>query len=254
MTRSDLRTLLAVGAGFLLALAVCYALPVIALDTGFADLTVRFTDTGSIRGMPFLIALIALMFVFRPSDSARGREAAIAVVVLLAVGMGIAGINEFGVKPVFAEPRPNIEALAASGLLGATFPDGESFYETTGGKGERRQLLAGLLPGPEQLGTTERVRDHWIHETGYSFPSGHSTSATAMATIAAVLGAAALGGWRRVIALYCVPVWALLVGYSRVLLEVHRPIDVLAGAVLGITVGLGGAYAIARGVARQSSR
>jgi undecaprenyl-diphosphatase len=63
----------------------------------------------------------------------------------------------------------------------------------------------------------------------YSFPSNHAVNTSALATLA-VLYMPRL--WLPATAL----VW--LVGYSRVYVGVHYPLDVLAGIVLGIVVAL----------------
>ncbi len=57
-----------------------------------------------------------------------------------------------------------------------------------------------------------------------SFPSGHTATAFAAATLIAIC----LGGWFRVS--YVV---ALLVGYSRIYLGAHFPLDVVFGGILG---------------------
>lgn len=59
----------------------------------------------------------------------------------------------------------------------------------------------------------------------FSLPSGHTAAAFLMVTLA--LGHFGIWG------LLALP-WALMVGLSRVLLGVHFPTDILAGAALGI--------------------
>ena len=61
----------------------------------------------------------------------------------------------------------------------------------------------------------------------FSFPSGHTAAAALLATLVYLH----FGGVAAPLM-----VWAALVGVSRVLLGVHFPTDILAGAVLGIAV------------------
>jgi undecaprenyl-diphosphatase len=63
----------------------------------------------------------------------------------------------------------------------------------------------------------------------FSFPSGHTSAAFMMATL---LGAA----WPEWIILFYS--WAMLVGFSRVVLGVHFPTDTLVGAILGLSIAL----------------
>ena len=68
-----------------------------------------------------------------------------------------------------------------------------------------------------------------------SFPSGHATIGFACATVLA------LAVPRLRVPLY---VLAALIAFSRVYVGVHYPFDVLAGAVLGLLLGVGVARAL----------
>lgn len=65
-----------------------------------------------------------------------------------------------------------------------------------------------------------------VHETTYSFPSGHAMQSMAVATALLILG------WRtrwRALMLALAALWVGLVGLSRVYFGVHYPSDILAG-------------------------
>jgi undecaprenyl-diphosphatase len=63
----------------------------------------------------------------------------------------------------------------------------------------------------------------------HSFPSGHATRAMMLAVLAVGLGPVWLG--------VTLAVWALLVALARVAMGIHYVSDMIAGAVLGMTMG-----------------
>lgn len=73
------------------------------------------------------------------------------------------------------------------------------------------------------LHKVEGVPVHRMH----SFPSGHTSTAFSMALLLATV-------MRRRIWAYLLPLIAFLVGYSRIYLAQHFPIDVCAGILIGI--------------------
>ncbi len=90
----------------------------------------------------------------------------------------------------------------------------------------------------------ERPRPPWPHlvaATGYSFPSGHTTTSTVTYGLLAVVA------WRsrlpvvaRRVAVFAGVLLPFLVGLSRIALGVHYPSDVLGGWLAGIAfVALG---------------
>jgi membrane-associated phospholipid phosphatase len=66
-----------------------------------------------------------------------------------------------------------------------------------------------------------------VHGNYGSFPSGHTTTAVALAAVAAAAYP------RLRLPLFCL---ATLVGFSRVAIDMHWPSDILAGAALGVFV------------------
>ena len=234
-----------------IAAALAFVLPDISLDGAFADAVVRLTDTADITGLPWLLLVALVLAVSRPGLTVQRRatETAVLVVAMLIVAIAITVLNENGLKPLVASPRPNLQAIAESGQLGPEYPDAETLYGV-GDKQDRRDVLEELIVDVTSPNLSTSVRDHWAHETGYSFPSGHSISAATFASAIATLAWFWLGGWRRSIAFFVLPVWAVLIAYTRVLLEVHRPIDVVVGAAIGVLFGTAAGLAIRRVVDR----
>ncbi|MYT20510.1 phosphatase PAP2 family protein [Streptomyces sp. SID7760] len=77
------------------------------------------------------------------------------------------------------------------------------------------------------------VGDWVAHASGWSFPSGHTT--TGAMTAALALGALALGGrGASRLAVVVIALWGVSVGLTRVYLGVHWFTDVLAGWLLAV--------------------
>lgn len=246
LTRKE-RRILGTVLGFLLfGVLLSPLLPRISLDTAFADAVVRLTDTASWRQLTPIAVFVVILLVVRPGlpNRRRAREAVgLSLVMLLALA-GNALLNEDIVKPAFGVPRPNIVHLAESGVLGPDLPDATAFY-AGGDKETRRVVLGDRLTEQTTPQLSNLVRAHWIHETGYSFPSGHTTAAVTFAVLLAAIGWHWLSGWRRGVMLFLLPLWALAVAASRTLLEVHTGWDVVGGAVAGFVWG-GVAFLVAR--------
>jgi undecaprenyl-diphosphatase len=76
--------------------------------------------------------------------------------------------------------------------------------------------------------------EHLQAVTGWSFPSGHATQASAFwLALALALRGLGLPRWALRLAFGCALLIALAVAWSRVYLGVHYPSDVLAGLALG---------------------
>lgn len=76
-------------------------------------------------------------------------------------------------------------------------------------------------------------KDH--HVGPYSFPSGHTSSAFALATSLTLC----YSKWYVAVPAFA---WAVTVGYSRMRLGVHFPTDVLVGAIIGTSCSIASYY------------
>jgi undecaprenyl-diphosphatase len=116
--------------------------------------------------------------------------------------------------------RPTIFALVVVAVVGADLA-------ADGGK----QLVHRHRPFEHQIGPSERT---------HSFPSGHSATSFAAATMLSAYAP------RFRVAFYTL---ACLIAFSRLYNGVHYPTDVVAGALLGTVIAL-----LLRGGARRRSR
>lgn len=80
--------------------------------------------------------------------------------------------------------------------------------------------------------------------SGYSFPSSHATTAFAMAVVLSFFEPRLKAG---------LFVLAVFVSLSRVYMGVHYPVDIVAGACIGLCIGIG-SLRIASRVSRQKKK
>ncbi len=227
------------------ALALPFFVPALnSLEPPQIDLTGRFakalfwiTESGGKYGVPWVLlaATLLLVAMARFTNRERIREA-ILILLVAGVVLGIcAQLNEHVIKPAIGIPRPYLVELARDPtdkpLLGMT---AQEFYALPS-KAERSAYLKRVLP--DNLPLSVEIREHWIAETGYSFPSGHSFASMMLATFFMAVARRELIGLKLAM-FFLMPVWATAVCLSRSLLRVHTPTDIGAGACEGIIVAL----------------
>lgn len=189
--------------------------------------------SGGKDGLPFVLLFLTLVVAARTVATWKGRgtEAALILLVVGSVlGCG-AWLNEHLIKPAFSVPRPNLAefALTEPGM-GMSI---EEFYALPD-KEVRSAYLEKVLPESEEMNA--RIREHWIAESGYSFPSGHTFAAMTFATFFLALARSRFIGTGLWL-FWLLALWAVAVGFSRTILRVHSPTDILVGALEGMAVG-----------------
>ena len=189
-------------------------------------------------GVP-IITMLLILFISRKNIRSQRRfleTGVILLIVLICTGGG-ALINEHVLKVQLKIPRPNIIWLAGEDGDGPLKMSPGEFY-ASGEKKFRSEMLTEVLrqePPPVELSSL--VENHWIEETGYSFPSGHSFSAMFLATFFLMTWSTAITR-KKFWVFYVLLPWAVAVCYSRPILRVHTPMDITIGSLQGVLVGI----------------
>lgn len=212
--------------------------PRIALTGTIALIAWAFAESGQTLGITTMAAVLLVVLVTRTGPSRRRRLLEIAVMIVTSLLLLYGGklLNDHVIKPAIDVHRPNIVELAELDLLGM---DAESFYEMP--KQLRSDHLDSIktADGFGDIEMRPEVRDHWVKETAFSRPSGHSLASFTFATLYLSIAMASVTGRRRWPFIALVP-WAVGVCYSRAILRVHWPTDIVLGALAGIAIGAAG--------------
>ncbi|WP_108651520.1 phosphatase PAP2 family protein [Dongshaea marina] len=196
--------------------------PMLDLHSSFASILYGLTLSVSSKGL--IVTLIVLLLISAGSRPFCLNRLVILVGCLL-VALAVAWGTKTVVKHVTQESRPYLEQLAAEGKI----PSTDSFYQLK--EADRGQLIKSLkLPD-----TPAWLQQHLTKEVNYSFPSGHSIAAiTLVMFFMPIWFSMRRPGWL----VGLLVLWGVGVCYSRLLLGLHWPGDVLASSIFGSVFGL----------------
>jgi len=197
------------------------------------------SNSGGTLGVP----LITIAFCLLISLHYKGWKSKMLMIttslIAFSIVLGVfARLNEYFIKEKLKVERPNIKYLHENKAF-----DSKTFYafET---KTERRRFIESFFENQNADYITfddealhPKVLKHWLHETGYSFPSGHSVNAFLMCTLMAYIMLFIYSDFRRRLFFMLPFTWAILVALSRVILGVHSPTDITLGAFMGSIAG-----------------
>ena len=111
--------------------------------------------------------------------------------------------------------KKNIRNIACMCLLSLLVADGIAL------------LLKNLVAEPRPFITLDNVRVLIVENDPMSFPSGHTTSTCAVLF-------ALIFKYREKLLTLILVICCVLIGFSRIYVGVHYPLDVIAGAIIGI--------------------
>ena len=155
-----------------------------------------FAESGQTFGIVAMAAVLIFVLITRPGLSPRHRLIEFAVMVCASLLFLYGGklLNDHVVKTAIGVARPNIVELADLGLLGMN--EG-TFYDMS--MADRSEHLDSIKTedGFGELVMRPEVRDHWVKETAFARPSGHSLASMTFATFYLSMALTLLSGWRR---------------------------------------------------------
>ncbi|MPY25458.1 phosphatase PAP2 family protein [Shewanella sp. YLB-07] len=200
--------------------------PWLSLDSTAAETLFWITSTGT---APYGVAtvLLILFLSYRRLEHSRFFSLFLAISLSMCTTLGL---NHF-LKPFFNEARPNAVWLDQHNLLNT-----DSFYTLS--KTERKIQMMAAVNQVEHANTeitlAPLVKQHWQHEIGFSFPSGHTLFAITLTMVASYYLLIAGNIWIPGLLFF----WSIAMGFSRMLLGMHWTRDVLASTLLGGIIGL----------------
>lgn len=242
-------------ATFLIPIIDSTRAPYFDLTSGVATVLFWAAQSGSVVGAPIVGSLMLLLLITRNgiSGSRRILEAALVVGVVAICAGGGSALNEHVVKVAFKVPRPDIVYLAGENGGGPLGMSTAEFY-ARGDKEARTAILRKVLEAaPPPVPMSPAIREHWLKETGYAFPSGHAFAAFFFAAFFLATGVSYIATRRRWLFYLLLP-WAMAVCYSRPILRVHTPTDITVGGLEGLVLGLAAFLLVRAGLTSRSKR
>ena len=180
----------------------------------------------------FYVVIAACILFAAGQPTARGKALIFirSLLTLIVVLSSFAYVNEHVIKPSIRASRPSHSYIVKQTRSNARL---DSIYSLA--ENNKRVFFRGLISADTTaFGSIDpRILDHWIEETGYSFPSGHSFNAFLLAGIIAFAIYQIAPKNRRW--LCTIPLlWASLVALSRVAVGAHTAWDVSVGSAMGL--------------------
>lgn len=223
--------------GFLILTAIVFLFPVgfseyRNTDT-FAPIWYLITVSGGVYGSAVIITSLAvyLLYIFK-KNADKKRSVLLFTGTVLLVQILISGSTLFYFKDVFRNPRPSQLYISGKG----SSDKGTNEFLTVMPEEKSKYLRKKIEENKSDFEDVyPPILNSWSEESGFSFPSGHSETSFFLGTILAFV--IFKTGSKKYYMILPV-MWAVLVALSRVVIGVHYPVDVAAGAFTGLVIAL----------------
>ncbi len=181
------------------------------LNEDIGNTLIGISFTGSIQGILLPIIFLSIHYAKTAKECWRVFYCLFPLFVLaLLLGWGLQAITQ--------QPMPNIVNLVNGGLLEPTY------YQLN--KVEQHQAMMTALEQTKGIG--EYVQSEWLQWTGYAMPAFHAIASFTVALYFATLF------FRRQqhITAFLILGWAHAAVFTRLILDMQRPADVLVGLAI----------------------
>ncbi|AKO46114.1 phosphatidylglycerophosphatase [[Haemophilus] ducreyi] len=171
------------------------------------------TETGSVPYAAITCVILTLWLI----ALTRRHYSWILIGTLCVISMFGTQLIKTAAKNVFAEPRPYVQQMMGD--------KAQAFYQLD--RSERAMIVQRYY----QQSKYPLIIKHRMHETGYSFPSGHTIFSVSWLLLFSGLLFGIKNRFARVSQIFIV-VWSALMLISRLRLGMHFPIDLLASTLI----------------------
>ncbi|RKS87714.1 phosphatidylglycerophosphatase [Orbus hercynius] len=171
-------------------------------------------------GVPWaLLSCVFFALLFALCLKLKSPKQLAKLLIILVVAMLLGQAIKSVVKTYTADSRPFVLWIESKYNV-----DDEYFYSLS--RSDRREILKQYIAHSPEI--PKWLYQHWRSETGYTFPSGHALFAATWAFLALTLL-----NFKRYQTIICIIIaWAVLIEMSRIVLGMHRPIDVIVGSII----------------------
>ncbi len=191
------------------------------------------TESGGIVGSSLIMIMLALYLFFHFRTTGKRMRYLIELIGLIAiVELSSLAFTQLYTKEIVKEARPSQMYFVQKGVIEN---EGREFFSMPMKEKEDYLKLRTEVRKSDLEEVYPPILSSWTTDSGFSFPSGHSQSSFFLGVMIAYAIFRSVDHSKRFFSL--IPLlWAILVSLSRVIIGVHYPEDVAAGAAIGIVL------------------